>query len=288
MELKLGLSRDQLKRYSRKCKVCGAPIYAYYKSQLKRFCSNSCSSKHRWSKDYSKRKLYVEYKCPNCGELVYVDHADYRIKRGQNIFFCNRKCSSEYHSRLILESKEKKICKNCGKEYISKNKICCSNKCRLELWEKESAFRKENHLNKYSGREAEYMKEYVSTHREVISMQRKLRLERSTVAEKYAIKLRKEIQRCFVRCSQYENSYLENILGCSIPTFREYISGMLNNGMTMDNYGEWELDHIIPLDSAKSIEEVKRLCNFSNYQPLWARDNRSKGNKLIKKATEDV
>jgi hypothetical protein len=51
--------------------------------------------------------------------------------------------------------------------------------------------------------------------------------------------------------------------------------------MSWDNYGSWHIDHIIPLSSAKNIEEISKLCHYSNLQPLWASNNLSKGNKII-------
>ena len=52
--------------------------------------------------------------------------------------------------------------------------------------------------------------------------------------------------------------------------------------MTWENYGEWEIDHIIPIKYQKpSIEEVIERLNYTNTQPLWASKNRSKGNRYI-------
>jgi hypothetical protein len=51
--------------------------------------------------------------------------------------------------------------------------------------------------------------------------------------------------------------------------------------MSWDNYGYygWHIDHIIPLSSAKTKEEIYKLCHFKNLQPLWWTDNLSKGKK---------
>jgi hypothetical protein len=51
--------------------------------------------------------------------------------------------------------------------------------------------------------------------------------------------------------------------------------------MTWDNRSEWHLDHIIPLSSAKTEEELYKLCHYTNLQPLWAVENMKKGNKIV-------
>ena len=52
--------------------------------------------------------------------------------------------------------------------------------------------------------------------------------------------------------------------------------------MTWENYGlrGWHLDHIIPLSTAKTKEEVIALSHYTNFQPLWWRDNICKSNKI--------
>ena len=50
--------------------------------------------------------------------------------------------------------------------------------------------------------------------------------------------------------------------------------------MTWDNYGTWHIDHMIPLISAKNIDELEALFHYKNLQPLWAVDNLKKGAKI--------
>jgi len=71
-------------------------------------------------------------------------------------------------------------------------------------------------------------------------------------------------------------------LGCSIQHFKEHIEKQFIDGMTWDNYGEWQIDHIIPLkyDNPTLEETIERL-HWENTQPLWATDNISKGNRYI-------
>lgn len=51
--------------------------------------------------------------------------------------------------------------------------------------------------------------------------------------------------------------------------------------MTWENFGEWHIDHIVPLSkfNLTDYEQLKIACHFSNLQPLWAKDNLSKGNR---------
>lgn len=71
----------------------------------------------------------------------------------------------------------------------------------------------------------------------------------------------------------------ETILGCTIEEFRNYIESKFTEGMNLDNYGKWHLDHIKPLALAKNEEEIIQLNHYTNFQPLWAADNISKGAK---------
>lgn len=72
-------------------------------------------------------------------------------------------------------------------------------------------------------------------------------------------------------------------LGCSIEEFKEYIENKFQLGMSWNNWGEWHLDHIIPLSSfnLSNREQFLKACHYTNYQPLWAIDNLKKSNKVI-------
>ena len=71
------------------------------------------------------------------------------------------------------------------------------------------------------------------------------------------------------------------IIGCSPEFLKEYIEKRFYNGMSWENRNEWHIDHIIPLSSAKTEEEMFNLCHYTNLQPLWIIENLKKSNKLI-------
>lgn len=85
-----------------------------------------------------------------------------------------------------------------------------------------------------------------------------------------------------------KNSKTNDILGCSYKDFKLYIESKFeswmnwnNNGEYTGNYNEtWQYDHIIPLASAQSEEEIIKLNHFSNFQPLCSRKNSEKRAKL--------
>lgn len=77
----------------------------------------------------------------------------------------------------------------------------------------------------------------------------------------------------------YKKSRTEEILGCTIEEFKNYLESLFLDSMSWENYGEWHLDHIIPVSWAEGEDEVIKLNNYKNFQPLWAKDNLSKGNR---------
>src|SRR5690554_5173678 len=79
-----------------------------------------------------------------------------------------------------------------------------------------------------------------------------------------------------------KNDTTKNIVGCSWEELSKHIESKFVDGMSWENRSEWQIDHIIPLSSAKTEQEVLDLCHYTNLQPLWAYDNKSKGGKIIK------
>ena len=71
------------------------------------------------------------------------------------------------------------------------------------------------------------------------------------------------------------------LLGCSAEEYQEYIESKFEPGMTWENHKKdgWHIDHILPLNESEvSQEEKLKRLHYTNTQPLWAKDNYSKGN----------
>jgi len=68
----------------------------------------------------------------------------------------------------------------------------------------------------------------------------------------------------------------KKLLGAEIEVVKKYIEDKFQENMSWANYGEWHIDHIIPLASAKTKDDLVKLFHYKNLQPLWAKDNLSK------------
>ena len=90
------------------------------------------------------------------------------------------------------------------------------------------------------------------------------------------------VNRAFRGIKQNKNLSSLSIVGCdNWEILKNYIESMFIEGMTWENYGPngWHVDHIIPLFTAKTEEDIFKLCHYTNLQPLWAEDNLKKGKK---------
>jgi hypothetical protein len=66
-------------------------------------------------------------------------------------------------------------------------------------------------------------------------------------------------------------------LGCDRECLTRHIERQFRVGMSWHCYRQWEVDHVIPLSAAASLDRLLDLCHYSNLQPLWRRENQMKG-----------
>jgi len=81
--------------------------------------------------------------------------------------------------------------------------------------------------------------------------------------------------------SMNKNLSTLKLIGCSREELKIHLEKQFKPGMNWENYNYngWHIDHIIPLSTAKSFEEIveKKLMHYTNLQPLWRLDNQKKG-----------
>lgn len=99
----------------------------------------------------------------------------------------------------------------------------------------------------------------------------------SALNTKIAKYLRNRLRRAVFR-NQKSGSAVQD-LGCSITEFIKYLEFKFQLGMNWENYGQWHIDHIIPLIKFNlgKREEFLKACHYTNLQPLWAKENLVKG-----------
>lgn len=78
-----------------------------------------------------------------------------------------------------------------------------------------------------------------------------------------------------------KNQTTLDLLGCTLDKAKHFVELKFLPDMSWDNYGQWELDHIIPLGIAPSSVELEKLCHYTNLQPMWKSDH-------VKKTAKDV
>jgi hypothetical protein len=75
----------------------------------------------------------------------------------------------------------------------------------------------------------------------------------------------------------------QKLVGCTFWEFRRHIEAQWQPGMNWNNhslYG-WHIDHIRPLSSFNLLDPEERAAatHYTNLQPLWAKENLSKGGR---------
>ena len=81
-----------------------------------------------------------------------------------------------------------------------------------------------------------------------------------------------------------KDSNFASYIGCSLEDLRSHIEQQFEPWMNWGNHGSydnnvltWQIDHINPLSSAATADELVKLLHFSNLRPLKAEDNLKKG-----------
>jgi len=175
-------------------------------------------------------------------------------------------------------------CKSCQKEYIQKNKKTLQTYYQDWL-EKNRETRKLSH-QKYRENNRQKFRDYYKTYRLKSSFKenrRNYEFQKRKSCNIFRIKsnLRRRIGSFFKGKGKSKST--ETLLGCSYKEFVIYLEHKFTDGMNWQNYGlhGWHIDHIIPLSSARNENDLEKLSHYTNLQPLWAKDNLSKGDKII-------
>lgn len=169
---------------------------------------------------------------------------------------CSNISHKNYHRTHKKEEKEYRI-KN--REYLLKGK-------------------KEYYI-KFKEKHLKIGKIYRQTHKKEIASYFK-NLRKTNINYKISQNLRNRIGHVLKGNPKLETTM--KLAGCSIEQLKKHLENKFTKGMSWNNYGKWHIDHIKPcvLFSLSKASEQKKCFHYTNLQPLWAKDNFSKGTKI--------
>jgi len=213
-------------------------------------------------KKFKPKRKWQKYCCTNC-------------KTRTN----NRKYRSENREQYNLKLKEyyrihKENIKEQRKEYIKNYKI--KNLKKLKEYHKEYRLKNKDKIKEY----------YIKNKKKInkLSEQRKQERLKTEPELKMRLIMKNMVRRVLGKMKGGKSS--SKVLGYTKEDLIAHIESNFQEGMSWDNYGEWHIDHKIPLVSFTFIsnneidyEIVKKANSLENLQPLWAIDNLRKGRK---------
>tara|TARA_R110000868_G_scaffold203969_8_gene451960 strand:+ start:128 stop:1624 length:1497 start_codon:yes stop_codon:yes gene_type:complete len=149
------------------------------------------------------------------------------------------------------------------KRYYNKNKDIISeyhaewrNNNKEKLKEYHAEWRSDNQ---------DKVKSYASNYHDKVQSDPKLRLVRNTRTALWSALTERNISK---------NKRTFDILGYSVDDLVIHLQSLFTDGMSWDNYGEWHVDHIIPIsefdyDSINDYEFAK-CWELTNLRPMWS------------------
>ena len=184
--------------------------------------------------------------------------------------------NENYNKQYYLDNKEK------FKQYSLDNKEEIAEKKRQYYLDNKEKFKQRYMDNK--DRLSKLSKQYSLNNKDKINKYyREYNKKRRNTEPlfKLTVTLRNRVNIAIKKKFWNKKNSTADILGCDCLTIKKYIESKFTDGMNWSNHGEWHIDHIYPLSKAKDENELYKLCHYTNLQPLWAKDNLSKGGKII-------
>ena len=204
---------------------------------------------------------------------------------------------TEFNKDKKTKDNYRSHCNYCRKEYREANKECIkeyqkqyreANKERIKKYYQDNKERIKEYVQDNKEGIKEYHKQYYQNNKEGINERvNEYHKQRRQTYPLFKLKcnLRTRTYAAFKRKGYSKNTKTQEMLGVDWEVCKSHIERQFTKGMNWNNYGEWHIDHIIPLASAKTSERLKQLCHYTNLQPMWAVDNLIKSDKIENQQT---
>ena len=232
--------------------------------------------------------------CSKCKETKGIGefHKDKSTKDGLNSR-C-KSCKKAYQEankdkfKAYREANKKKIAKQ-KKAYreANKEKIATSNRAYREANKEKIAERMKAYREANKEKIALRDKAYVEANKDKIAVRnkayKKYKYNNDPLFKLKGI-YRNSVKKAFASIGKKKNCNSIKVLGLETwQELEEYLSNQFydhtvtGEKMTFDNHGKgencWQIDHIVPLLTAETEEDVIRLSHYTNLQPLWGVDH---------------
>ena len=145
-------------------------------------------------------------------------------------------------------------------------------RCHAKKWVENNREKVNKSKSRY------YYKNKIEINKKKATYMKKRRLEDRSFKLKWNI--RNLIRNSLNKKCHRKTSRTAEIVGCDLDTLCKYLFATWEkNYGTKWNGEEYHIDHIIPLATAKTEEDVIRLCHYTNLQMLTPEDNLAKSDK---------
>lgn len=221
-------------------------------------------------------------KCKKCLKILNGNDF-YEDKRAKNGIQSDCKACVKERARKWRKNNADRKAK-LDKEYAERNK------------EKIRAYQKK-YREKNKEKAREYHKKYSKRNEHILKVNRKKYNSRPDVKDRRnarnIIRMKEDPKfkltcqmRSYISKSLSKKSYgaLRHV-DWNIEELKSHIEKQFTKGMTWDNYGEWHIDHIIPVANfiyeKPEDDDFKSCWCLSNLRPIWAKENLSKQDALL-------
>jgi hypothetical protein len=239
-------------------------------------------------------------RCCVCKNDLSLNNFNKRTRSSDGLDGICKLCSKNYYSEnkeyILARNKiyrdehkeEKKIVNNAWLENNKKKSRETAKTWKKNNNEKVQAINKRSnkvHYHKYREKCLQLSKDYYSLNKEKIS-EYKREYEKNKKVNNPLYRLKCRIK-CLIGQSFLRNGYTKNlrtliILGCTFEELKIHLESKFEPWMNWENRGlyngklnfGWDIDHIIPLDTATTEEDIIKLNHYTNLQPLCSKINR--------------
>ena len=161
------------------------------------------------------------------------------------------------------------------KKYHSKPEV----KERKSKNHKQWSEKNREHLREYHKEWREENREYLNEYKRIYEKTKK----DSDPSYRLASYTRTAIYTCLKErnINKYNNTF--DLLPYTLEELINRLESQFKDGMTWDNYGQWHVDHIKPMNlfnfKHPTDNEFQECWSLDNLQPLWSQENLSKGSR---------